>query len=93
MVWSAIIYKRKINLVGIEACMDSQHYTDIYGNSLIHTVDKLLDEDWAFQHVNAAVHSSTLTKHFLEANEVEVLDCTATSPEINIIGNVWCHTV
>lgn len=91
MVWGAISYKGMINLGGIDGKMDSQYYQHVLSESHIPDLDKMHGEDWVFQHDNAAVNSSNLTKTFLDANEAVVMDWQTKSPDVNIIESVWGH--
>lgn len=88
MIWGENGYKRKKNFVKIEKNLNPQYYTDILCNNLIHTAGELLDKNWAFQPDNEGVHSSTHTKLFLKANDVEVLGWSAKFSDINVIENV-----
>ncbi|GMF57803.1 unnamed protein product [Phytophthora fragariaefolia] len=42
-----------------------------------------------FQHDNASIHASRLTKDFLAAHNIEMLPCPAKRPDLNIIEKVW----
>lgn len=73
--------------------MDSQYYVEVLRSFLIPTAEALLRDEWGFQQGNAAVHSSHVSKKFLESSNVEVLDWRAMSLDLNIIENVWRQLV
>ena len=43
----------------------------------------------SFMHDNARPHSAAITRQFLVTNNVNVLDLTAKSPDLNHIEQVW----
>lgn len=51
----------------------------------VSSADGLLGEPSLFRQDNAATYSSHVTLKFLEANDVDVLDLLAKSPELNVI--------
>ena len=44
---------------------------------------------WRFQQDNAPIHTSNHTKNFFTDTDIEVLECPADSPDLNLIENLW----
>lgn len=88
MVWGAISYKGTIDLVVIEWNMDSGYNVYVLQLFSRSQADAIFGENWIFQHDNAVVHTSDVTKMFTEANDIEVLDWPAKLPDLNVIYNV-----
>lgn len=73
MVWSAILYKEKLSLAGVDGEMDSEYYVDLSVSSSIPSVNKLFGEQRAFHQEDAVNKSSDSTKSF-SAKSTEVSD-------------------
>lgn len=74
MDWGAITYKSTLNIVETEGTMDSEYYINDLQNYLIPNGEAVLEANWIFQYENTAVHTSNITKTFLEENDNDVLD-------------------
>jgi len=43
-----------------------------------------------FQHNNAPVHTARNVYTWLDEHDVQVIQCPAQSPDLNVIKNGWC---
>lgn len=89
MVWGAFSQVGKLPLAFISNKMKSSDYIDMLETSLIDHAEELMGPDFIFQQDNAAIHSSMLTKTWLEEWEIELLQWPSISPDMNSIGNLW----
>lgn len=88
MVWAAVSWCGRIDLVEIDGTIESQYYCNVLQSSLIFNADRLFGklDIYARQCIFPYVF---LNSCWLEENIVDVLIWPARSLEINIIETVW----
>ena len=87
MVWAAI------SSCGSELFLEGKQnllkYVETLNQYLFPLCDKFGDDAVIFQHDNAPLNTSRLTKTFLQERNLKVLKWPARSPGLNPIENVW----
>ena len=51
--------------------------------------DRFAQEKVIFQQDNTSVHASSKTKKWFEEQKIEVLECPALPPDLNLIQSIW----
>lgn len=88
MVWGAISFNSRSDLVIINGSLNAQRYIDEILRPV--AIPFLYDDEATiYQQDNARPHSAEISKHFLSENEVSVLEWPARSPDLSIIEHVW----
>ena len=88
MVWAAISSRGSSELVFLEGKQNSLKCVETLDQYLFLQCDKFGDDAVIFQHDNAPLHTSRLTKTFLQERNLKVLKWPARSPDLNTI-EVW----
>ena len=88
MVWAAISSRDSPELVFLEGKLNSLKYVEILDQYLFPLCDKFGDAV-IFQRDNAPLHTSRLTKTFLQERNLKVLKWPAHCPDLNLIDNMW----
>ncbi|GBM16521.1 Transposable element Tc3 transposase [Araneus ventricosus] len=52
-------------------------------------IENIGGRNWEYQHDDASIHTSNVTKNYLNSENVTVLEWPPMSPHLNPIGNVW----
>jgi transposase len=89
MIWGAFSCAGTLPLAWITSTMKSQDYVDMLETSLVEHAEHLMGPEFIFQHDNAAVHTSKLTKNWFIEKDIEVFEWPSISPDMNPIENLW----
>ncbi len=91
MVWGCITTKGLGWIVRIEGIMDMKLYVEILNDDLLGTLKDLEinKKDVYFQQDNNPKHTSCLTQDWFKQKKLDKLDWPASSPDMNIIKNLW----
>ena len=87
MVWAAFSSRGSYELVFLEGKQNSLKYVET--QYLFPLGDKFGDDAVIFQHDNAPLHTSRLTKTFLQERNFKLLKWSTRSPDLNPIENMW----
>ena len=89
MVWAEFSAQGKTPILKVKGRMNSTAYIEMIEDVLIDFTDQNMDGDFIFQQDNAAIHVSRQSKDWFNSKEIELLDWSACSPDLNPIENLW----
>jgi len=89
MVWGAIGWRGKSDLIICEGKMDSEYYQEVLELGLLDCAKRIGGQNFIFMQDNAPIHKSASTMAWLDDHDVRLLDWPPRSPDMNPIENVW----
>ena len=90
MVWGAITFSGERTLNWVKGNIDSQKYIEVLQESLLPLIEhNFSDGEYTFMQDNAPVHTSRLTRDWLDSKGIHPTIWSPQSPDLNIIENVW----
>ena len=89
MIWSCFSYYGRSGIAFLDGKQDSECYINTLENFLLPMSQICHEEDWVFQQDNAPIHISKLTMRWFNHKKVALVSCSACSPDLNPIENLW----
>lgn len=89
MVWGAIGWRGKSDVMLIEGNMKSEDYQEVLSMGLLNCAGRIGGANYIFMQDNATIHKSHSTMAWLEENGVRTLPWPPRSPDMNPVENMW----
>ena len=93
VVWGAIAYHGRLNLVIVDENLNIKKYIDILEQNLLTFTTGSSAGDYIFQKDNCPAHKSHVVSQWIRNNNVNTMQWPAYCPDMNIIENCWGHLV
>ncbi|GMF67263.1 unnamed protein product [Phytophthora fragariaefolia] len=89
MVWGAIGYHSKSELVVLEGRQAFHHYIWTFSEHMLPCTLQHYGTEFVFMQDNVSIHASTKTREFFKGINVTLLEWPTRCPDLNPIENVW----
>jgi transposase len=90
-VWGSFNYYSKGPLINIVGRLNSISYVNILRQNLLPIIEDEFEGYCLFQQDNAPPHIANNTQHFMQENDINLLDWPSNSADLNPIENLWAR--
>ena len=89
MVWAAVTMHRRTPLRFIAGNLNSLKYVDEVMRPMVLRFLRQIGQWAVFQYDNARPHGKHIVNDFVRVNNINRLDCSANSPDLNCMEYLW----